>query len=241
VGKHGSEERISKDHYPTPEWVTTLGLLSYIPVGGLHIWEPAAGRGNMARPLMAAGAKVFCSDIHDYGWPLDACHDFTKPLPVLGQQFQGIVTNPPYGKGGKLACEFIERGIEYITRYPAFLALLLSTDFDSGKTRRAYFADCPQFAARVIMTERIVWFKNSDDDHGPKENHCWYIWDARKAPKSCPVTLYGPAQFYQQHSTAAARQQFHEEQACPIAILSLTPKLAAVSVSETPELTSAST
>jgi hypothetical protein len=177
----------------------------FVNVAGLNIWECAAGEGGMAEPLRAAGAKVFCSDIEDRGYSLDMRLDFTKPLLHPLQRFQGIITNPPFGDRARLAEAFVETGLERIKRHDGFLALLLPTDFDSGKTRRQWFKDCPLFATRIILTKRIKWFDH-EGDKAPKENHAWYVWDSRwKGP---PIILYGPSdQFYQAEKieTAAPR------------------------------------
>jgi hypothetical protein len=67
MGKHGSMERVDKDLYPTREIWVTEALLAHVEIAGKRIWAPAAGLGDMVRPLRAAGAKVFASDIEDRG------------------------------------------------------------------------------------------------------------------------------------------------------------------------------
>jgi hypothetical protein len=213
MGKHEiGYARVERDFYPTPHWVVTHGLLPFVSVAGLSIWECAAGEGGMAEPLCTAGAKVFCSDIEDRGYPLDMRLDFTKPLLHPPQRFQGIITNPPFGDHAKLAEAFVETGLERIKRHDGFLALLLPTDFDCGKTRRQWFKDCPLFAIRIILTKRIKWFDH-EGDRAPKENHCWYVWDSRwKGP---PIILYGPSdQFYQDEKIETAAQH-PRQQAIP--------------------------
>jgi hypothetical protein len=77
MGKHGAAyKRIAHDHYVTPRW-TVEALIDHLDVVGTVIWEPAAGTGAMAEVFKAAGAaQVYCTDIADYGYPLDGIHDF---------------------------------------------------------------------------------------------------------------------------------------------------------------------
>jgi hypothetical protein len=89
----------------------------------------------------------------------------------------------------------IDAGIAAGLRHTAgdgFLALLLAADFDSAKTRPRFCRDCPLFAAKIVLTRRIVWFSNPDPDkERPKENHAWFIWQ-NPPPGSAPLILYAP-------------------------------------------------
>jgi hypothetical protein len=189
MGKHGSMPRVEGDHYQTPDWATAA-LAEHIELAGKTIWEPATGAGCMAEALKAAGATVFCNDIADRGYPLDAIIDFTNGAkPELA--FAGIASNPPLGVQGRLTERFIEAGLHHIGG-GGFLALLLSADFYSGKRRLRFFRDCPLFAAKIVLTRRIVWFSNPDPDkERPKENHAWFIWQ-NPPPGSAPLILYAP-------------------------------------------------
>jgi hypothetical protein len=189
MGKHGSMPRVEGDHYPTPDWAIAA-LAEHIELAGKTIWEPATGAGCMAEALKAAGATVFCSDVTGRGYPLDAVHDFTAGMnPKFS--FSGIATNPAYGLRGKVAERFIEAGLRYIAN-GGFLALLLGADFDSAKTRVRFFRDCPLFAAKIVLTKRLIWFSNPDPDkERPKENHAWFIWQ-NPPPGSAPLILYAP-------------------------------------------------
>jgi predicted RNA methylase len=177
MGKHDSNyPRVEKDAYPTPTWVTAA-LTRFINVSGLLIWEAACGNGQLADALVAAGARVFATDIVDSGYPrFSARHDFLGPL--CERDFDGLITNPPYGPRGKLAEQFIETGLRVIQK-KGFLALLLPADFDSAKTRARFFGDNPMFVAKIVVTGRITWFARVDGiREAPKENHAWYVWDA---------------------------------------------------------------
>jgi hypothetical protein len=191
VGKHEvSYPRVHRDHYPTPQWVVEA-LAAHVDLTGLTIWEPAAGNGRMAEALKQAGAaRVYCSDVASYGYPLDAIADFLgcaeSPL-----RCDMIVTNPPFGQRGKTAEAFIEAGLRQIPS-GASLALLLPADFDSAKTRMRFFAGCRHFAAKIILTRRVVWFERPDGKReNPKENTAWFVW-TRTALQwlRYPVILY---------------------------------------------------
>ena len=177
MGKHGSYPRVDGDHYPTPDWAIAA-LAEHVDLAGQLIWEPACGAGRMAEALKAAGATVYCSDVESRGLPLDALIDFTLAS-TAPNGFNGtirIISNPAFGRQGKIAERFIEAGLRLIGG-GGFLALLLAADFDSGKTRARFFRDCPLFAGKIVLTRRIVWFANPDPKRErPKENHCWFLW-----------------------------------------------------------------
>ena len=192
MGKHGSYPRVDGDHYPTPDWAIAA-LAEHVDLAGQLIWEPACGAGRMAEALKAAGATVYCSDVESRGFPLDALIDFTLAS-TAPNDFNGtirIISNPAFGRQGKIADRFIEAGLRLIGG-GGFLALLLAADFDSGKTRARFFRDCPLFAGKIVLTRRIVWFSNPDPEkERPKENHAWFLWTC-PAPQTAPALLYAP-------------------------------------------------
>jgi hypothetical protein len=130
--------------------------------GASHLWDPAAGAGNLVCTLRAEGFQVT-------GTTDDFLAKRSAPTGV-----DALVTNPPYGTGGKLACKFIEHALELVP----IVAMLLRIDFDSGRTRVHLFRDNPVFAQKIVLLHRIVWFEH-EGAPGPSENHCWAIWDHR--------------------------------------------------------------
>ena len=190
MGKHETGfARVERDHYPSPSWVVEA-LAEHVDLAGLHIWEPATGSGGMAEALKAAGASVYSSDIHRYGYKLDEVLDFTTGKHPR-RRFDGLITNPPFGLRAKLAERFVEIGLQHISG-GGFLALLLPADFDSAKTRSHLFAGCPHFAGKIILTRRIVWFANPDKREAPKENHGWALWQRGAIRGRQPVIRYAP-------------------------------------------------
>lgn len=152
-------ERIERDCYETPEWVT-WALLPHLPAR-LRIWEPACASGKMVS-VLAKSHTVEASDIV-------TGTDFLKTKNSLG--CTGIITNPPYS----LAVQFVEHAIEE-TEW--VVAMLLRATFDSGRTRRHLFEKNPAFSKKIVLTKRIVWFERDDGEPpAPSDVHAWFIWD----------------------------------------------------------------
>jgi hypothetical protein len=173
-------ERIKDEAYPTPPWAVRA-VLPYVPNDDDElIWEPAAGAGRLARALRRAGRDVVATR-----------GDFLKRK-TIPQDAMSIVTNPPYGKGGRLAVAFIEQALTFMHSKQVdadicTIAMLLRIDFDSGSTRTHLFRDCRQWSRKVVLLDRVLWFPNADGVK-PSTNHAWYIWSKyRKAP---PVISY---------------------------------------------------
>jgi predicted RNA methylase len=191
MGKHETGyRRVERDCYPTPTW-TTEALLEVIDVKGKRLWEHACGDGDMSEPLKAAGANVFSTDIESkYA---DEIFDYLSDEDPPKSNFDGAITNPPFGIGGRTAVAFIEKGLSRICN--GFLALLLPIDFDSAKTRTHLFGSCPQFVGKIVLTDRCKWFVNPlNPKVSPKENFAWYLWGNVKlrAHPSNHVIRYAP-------------------------------------------------
>lgn len=188
-------ERQPAELYETPEWVVDA-LVDHVPIDGLTIWEPACGPGKMVRAMQRHGAIVSASDLNTYPGVSGARFglDFLSTTKLSG--IDGIITNPPYGPRGTTATAFIRHGISQIVR-GGFMALLLPIDFDCAMRRADCFEDCPQFAAKIALRKRIVWFGQPKvpgvKNNGPTENHAWFLWQATGAiEQGAPILLYGP-------------------------------------------------
>jgi hypothetical protein len=101
----------------------------------------------------------------------------TRPGPI-SRNADAVVTNPPYGIQGKTAEKFIEQALRLTKPCNVVVAMLLKIDFDSGSTRRRFFADCPAWACKLVLLKRILWFE-SRNGVGRSENHAWYLWSWR--------------------------------------------------------------
>lgn len=193
--RNSGYDRQPSELYPTPAWVTDA-LGEHVSFKGRTIWEPAAGDGMMVGALEKLGAYVVATDIENkIGRKLRATFDFTSADKCWAlDSFDGIVTNPPYGQGGRTAEIFIERGLARIA-HRGFMALLLSVDFDSGSTREKFFRKSPLYAGKIVLTKRIKWFEPppGEKSSGASANHSWYIWacpwlEAQQTPR----VLYAP-------------------------------------------------
>jgi hypothetical protein len=176
--------RRPNEHYATPpEPVQALiPLLGNISTA----WIPSdRGRSSvLAATLRAHGIETVSTDV-DF---------FTIGEPPA--DVDSLIDNPPFGVGGRQAVAFAEHALQLVP----FVALLLPVDFDSGRTRTHLFRDCPSFAGRLILLQRIVWFANGPA--GPSANHIWAIWDrAHRGP---------PAVHYQAEPNLRARQHTHK-------------------------------
>lgn len=183
--------RVPADLYQTPAWVLDA-LGQYINLDGLSVWEPACGEGQLARAMEAAGAHVTATDLHSYGFSgqADEC-DFTVAPFTAWFHFNSIITNPPYGPQGRTAVAFIDAGLRTI-QPGDMLALLLPVDFDSAKGRARLFGNCPDFAAKIVLRRRIMWFEPEPGSKtsSPSANHAWFIWERSHVRRGPAVTLY---------------------------------------------------
>jgi hypothetical protein len=162
--------RKRNDAYYTPEWVTRA-LIPYIPSRIKSVWEPAGGQGAIAAALLANGYDVELTD-------LSRGQDFFEQR----HDVESVITNPPF----KLANEFIARSLLMTQKKQGFVAMLLATDFDHAKGRRHLFGGCPQFAKKIVLTKRIVWFEPVIAS--PSSNHAWFCFDWRH--RGPPVIKY---------------------------------------------------
>lgn len=165
--------REDADAYFTPAWCTEALLKRWSPVGA--VWEPAAGRGDMAKVLTDSGYNVFATDLHEHKGAVTQIKkdiDFLEPSDFLMGCFS-IVTNPPY----TLAERFIRRALEVTAPGRGSVAMLLRHEYDCAKTRRDLFAEHPHFARKITLIRRPRWF--ADTKTSPRHSFAWYVWDAR--------------------------------------------------------------
>jgi hypothetical protein len=156
--RHSEYERRLSDDYPTPPWPSQL-IVSYLPSKVLRALDPAVGAGGMVSALNQIGLPT-----------IGTGGDFLQMTVLPDPSINLIITNPPYGKSGKLAVQFIEHALQLAP----IVAMLLRVDFDSGRTRQHLFRNCPAFACKVTLLDRIEWFPG---EYGSSTNHAWFIWD----------------------------------------------------------------
>jgi len=168
VERGATYSRIDLDDYATPVYVVRA-IVSH-----LHktcyalapcVVDPCAGTGNVVKSLQKAGYATVGLDIKRNRF------NFLYDEICAPEEFD-ILTNPPYGVGGRLALRFVERALDVTKPWMGKVVMLLPADFDSGVTRQPVF-NHPAFAHKVILTRRIKWF----DGQSGSTNHAWYVWD----------------------------------------------------------------
>lgn len=171
--------------YQTEAWATEA-LLRNLPFEpGTVIWEPAAGNHMIADVIRSAGdLEVVTSDIETYERKHDFIFDFLQEVSPHSAKADCIITNPPYGKGNRLAVEWAERAL---SRCHGFVALLLTAKFDFGKTRHHLFRDNRRFAAKIVLVDRIQWFPGETTG---TEDHAWYVWGSAHGSSARPAIIY---------------------------------------------------
>jgi len=155
-------ERKDNDLYETPDWATRALMPHLRPMSRGVVLEPSAGSGKMSSVLR----EQYCVTATDISEGIDFLSHSYDDLII-----DAVITNPPYG----LAQQFIERALALTQQTEGLVAMLLRTDYDHAKTRQRLFAACPQFAKKVVLTKRVVWFERPGA--APSFNHAWFIWD----------------------------------------------------------------
>ena len=171
--RNSEYERKDRELYETPEWVTEAVLPHLRPLR--KALEPCVATGKIARVLRQVTDTVTGIDL--VPGPPYMQGDFLS----LNDDFDDIVTNPPFGIQGRLAMKFIEHSLTLTKARRGQVAMLLRADFAHGKTRKHIFKDCPFFKKKIELTKRIVWFEPEpgEKNKGPSENHAWFLWDYR--------------------------------------------------------------
>ena len=177
--KASGYERIEGDAYFTPHWVTEALLSVERFSVGVKIIDPCAGAGHIMDAVAKAGYDFDGFDIRPAAVHVRGPMDF---LTTVGD-VDAIISNPPYGKGGRLAVEFITKALSVTQKRRGKVAMLLRVDFDSAATRSHIFGDHPAFAAKYTLTKRIRWAnipqvdENGKPTPGPTDNHSWFVWN----------------------------------------------------------------
>jgi hypothetical protein len=160
------------DEYETPAWVTRV-VVPYLRQHCSHVWDPANGPASkIASVLLQEGLDATATK-----------NNFLLQTSLPDNRIDGVCTNPPYGVGGRLACEFIVHALALAP----IVVMLLIIDFDSGKTRTHLFGGCAAFDRKIVLLDRIVWFER-EGASCPSENHAWFIWN--RAHRGQPTIAY---------------------------------------------------
>lgn len=167
----------SLDDFPTPPWATRA-FFEHVVIRDSHywkrcgVWEPAAGRGHMARTIREYCGNVKAWDIYPYNDDLDAVMDFLE-VPVCQETYDcadWIITNPPFNR----AEEFALHAMQFVTDG---VALFVRTQFIESvgrfhnlfNVRRPYCV--AQFSERVTLTKGRL-----EPGGGSATAYCWIVW-----------------------------------------------------------------
>ena len=129
-GRHTLAER-GLDLYQTPD-VATEALLRVEQIPHT-VWEPAAGRGAIARILRDRGHAVICSDIENYDFPLHFQRDFLTEI-GMPAGVEAIVTNPPFRD--------IEKFVAHALRLSPLVIMLARLAFYESNRRTPILEGC---------------------------------------------------------------------------------------------------
>ena len=116
---------------------------------GLHVWEPASGKGNLVWSLLQAGHVVTASDI------VNGCDFLTAEVP---SGVEVIVTNPPYS----IKNQWIERCYELGVPF----AMLLPLSALESRRRQAQWAK----GLEIVFPARRTHFETPSG----KQSGSWF-------------------------------------------------------------------
>lgn len=168
------DKRNKSDFYPTPP-ECTQALIDFLGLPkNMVIWEPACGKGDMAKVFQDEGFKVICTDINQYGFE-DETLDF---LTCKTKECDWIITNPPFS----LSEEFIEKCISIKKPF----AMLLKSQYWHSKKRLKLFEKLPP---KYVLP--LTWrpdFEFGKRGGSPTMECIWTVW----IPGFLRITQYIP-------------------------------------------------
>lgn len=182
-------ERMEGDRYWTHPWLTNA-LIQCVQIPD-NIWEPAAGRGDIAHVLSDFGYNVVSSDIDmsEYyggeavervGFVADFLKETSLPTFLDGSQARAIITNPPYNQPRGVAEDFVRHGVKLMQENDClkFVAMLLRAEFCQASTRKDIFGKCPFYWGEIVLTQRPRWdwWFRDEPIASPRHNFSWFVW-----------------------------------------------------------------
>lgn len=176
MGSHRNEN----EYYPTPA-IGTLCLLRNHDVPN-KLWEPAAGRGHIAKELIRNGHEVIATDLFSYDDPMVPITSGIDMTTAPRMDVDGVITNPPFKNN--LPEKLITRSLEY--HEYSFLAMFCRLTFMESARRNSLFKKHPPsniyvFSERINCNERYF-----DKKHGigGMVAYAWFVWDSRNKGKT---------------------------------------------------------
>lgn len=132
-----------QDRCQTPTYAIEP-ILKFFPVHW-HIWEPAAGDGNIVGALRGHGYNVTGTDIL-------TAQDFFRYQPA---QWDGLITNPPFSLKYRFLAHCYELGKPF--------ALLLPVETLGAKSAQVLFKE---FGIEIVLLSKRVDFKMPNKGFG---------------------------------------------------------------------------
>jgi hypothetical protein len=174
--KHAQADR-GWDFYQTPPEATRALLRAErLPHG---IWEPHCGLGAIAEVLLDADHAVYCSDVKNRGYPMQAWTGDFLELDRCPPGVEAMVMNPPF----ESAAIHIRHGMKIC---PMVCALLRLTFLEAGQEKteagRARIFCMDSFPpARVHVFRERLPMMHREGWTGPRSSsttaYAWFVWD----------------------------------------------------------------
>jgi hypothetical protein len=173
--RHSAEDRGLQLYETVP--VATRAMLANVdlPHG---LWEPHCGKGALADVLLDAGHAVYCSDIVDRGYPLQAATGNFLKSTGCPQGIEGIVMNPPFAT----AALHVKHALQLCPFVVALLPLAFleagNEKTEAGRARlwcldRGHLAKVLVFIERLPMMHRDGWQGKLSTSNVP---YAWFVF-----------------------------------------------------------------
>lgn len=194
-------ERNRLDRYWTNPWMTQTLVRELSAVDFIipdFVWECAAGRGDMSRALVECGFQVHSSDIDmsEFDMEIGPGHEcsFLDEFEVP-EDVRSIITNPPYNEPWRgISNDFIRHGLGFFDQGVEFMAMLLRSEFRSGKSRKDMFGECPHYMGELVLTTRPRWDYGDPDapeKAAPRHNFSWFLWSKNwRVHTGSPIQIF---------------------------------------------------
>ena len=200
-------ERNRLDRYWTHPWMTN----ELFKHAGDHVlgpvWECAAGRGDMSRAIKEQNYDVYSSDLDmsEFDESIGPGHERsfldefelpeiqTNPHGDYSEPCRSIITNPPYNEPRGIADKFIRGGLDFFDQGVEFMAMLLRSEFRSGKSRADMFGECHHYMGELVLTTRPRWDYGDPDapeTAAPRHNFSWFMWTKDWCEENDPVQIF---------------------------------------------------
>jgi hypothetical protein len=188
--------RQANDLYQTEPWATRALLRNLYLSKRTTVWEPFAGNHMMADVIREAGYSVITSDFRNYDRAHSYIIDFFRDRPEgYVPDAEAIISNPPYGKGNRLAVTSCRKALDLCD---GIVAMLLTAKFDFGSTRSDLFVRNPRFAMKIVLVDRIQWFPG---EFSGTEDHAWYVWGPVNRVEAPPIIIWEGRRYRSDWST----------------------------------------